>query len=168
MARPLSPKQRRFVAEYLKDQNATQAAIRAGFSKKTAKSQASQLLAHSAIKKIIEQKLQKFDITAERVLEELGRLAFSDLRQLYNSEGHIKPQSEWPEDIARAVAGVEQEEILEYANGERTNVGQLSKVKLWNKPQSLEILAKHFKLLTDRVEHAGSLTIEQLLGESLQ
>ena len=166
MAKPLSPKMRRFVAEYMKDQNGTQAAIRAGYSKRTANEQAVRILAHPEVHKRIEQKLQKYEVTAERVIAELGRLAFSDLRQLYAPDGQLKPQAEWPEDIARAVAGVEQEEIFEWDNEakERKNIGDLRKVKLWSKNHALETLAKHFKLLTDKVEHSGSVTLEQLVA----
>ena len=57
----LNPKQRRFVAEYLKDQNGTQAAIRAGYSKKTANEQASQLLAKLNIRKLVDEKLSKIE-----------------------------------------------------------------------------------------------------------
>lgn len=166
----LNPKQRRFAAEYLKDQNATQAAIRSGYSKKTAKQIGSRLLTNVDIKAEIERKLNKYEVTAERVIAELGRIAFSDLGALYNQDGSLKPVHEWPEDARRAVAGVEAEEIFEWDDDakKRVNVGDLRKVKLWAKPQALEILARHFKLLTDKVEHSGTLTLEQLLGESRQ
>lgn len=166
MDNPLTPKQRRFVSEYLKDQNGTQAAIRAGYSKKTAQQISSRLLLNVVIRQIIEQKLQKHDITADRVLQELSRLAFSDLRSLYNPDGSLKPVHEWSDDAARAVAGVESEEIFEGAGQDRKYVGDLAKVKLWSKPQTLEVLARHFKLLTDKVEHSGSISVEQLLAGS--
>lgn len=161
----LTPKKRRFITEYLKDQNGTQAAIRAGYSKHTARTQASALLTKHDIKAEIEGKLKKHEITADRVIAELSRLALSDVRSIYNEDGSLKPISEWPEDVARCVAAIEQEEIFEWKDGERENVGDVRKVKLWDKPKALEILARHFKLLTDNV-NIRDLTYEKLLNGS--
>lgn len=156
----MNDKQRRFVAEYLKDQNATQAAIRSGYSKQTARQQASDLLSKPNIKSAIQRKLAKIEakceVTAERVIAELGRLAFSDMRQLYNAEGGLKPISEWPEDAARAVAGIDTDELFDGFGNAREQVGVTKKVRLWAKNHALETLARHFKLLTDKVEvHAS-------------
>lgn len=76
-----NPKHERFAREYAIDRNATQAAARAGYSKKTSGTQGSRLLKDAAIAdRIVElenQYLKAADITAERVLEELGRIAFA-------------------------------------------------------------------------------------------
>lgn len=78
----LTPKQARFVAEYLVDCNATQAAVRAGYSAKTAKVQGSRLLTNAAVRKAVEAKgakvAAKLEITAERIEAELGRYAFAE------------------------------------------------------------------------------------------
>lgn len=70
----LTPKQRLFVVEYLKDLNATQAAIRAGYSEKTARSQGQRLLTNvdiaAAIKKAIDERAEKIQIDAEWVLRQ--------------------------------------------------------------------------------------------------
>lgn len=71
----LTPKQQRFVAEYLIDLNATQAAIRAGYSKRTANEQGSQLLAKLSIRQAIDAAIAKrsgkLEITAEKVMRDL-------------------------------------------------------------------------------------------------
>lgn len=81
----LTAKQARFVEEYLIDLNATQAAIRAGYSEKTAKSQGQRLLTNvdvaAAIAKAQERRSVRTGITQERVLNELAKIAFADIRK---------------------------------------------------------------------------------------
>ena len=77
----LSPKQARFVAEYLKDQNATQAAIRAGYSQKTAAQQGSRLLMNVEVAKAVGQKQKRVAAKAEITVESLAR-EFEEARQL--------------------------------------------------------------------------------------
>ncbi len=81
----LTPKQERFVAEYLIDLNATQAAIRAGYSEKTAQQQGSRLLLNVLVQEAIakgrEKTAAKLEITKERIVEELAKIAFADIRK---------------------------------------------------------------------------------------
>ena len=81
----LNAKQARFVSEYLIDLNATQAAIRAGYSARTAHSQGPRLLDHvgvqAAIKAAQARRERRTEITQDRVLQELGKIGFSDIRQ---------------------------------------------------------------------------------------
>lgn len=77
--KPLNPKQERFVAEYLIDLNATQAAIRAGYSAATAEQQGPRLLGHVGVKRAINagkrRLASKLELTAERVLADISRIA---------------------------------------------------------------------------------------------
>jgi len=77
--KPLSPKQRRFVSEYLKDQNATAAAKRAGYSKKTADTQGPRLLENVGVREAIDSNLKKIEdkaiVTVEYILEGLKEVA---------------------------------------------------------------------------------------------
>ena len=86
MTDELNDKQKQFCREYIVDLNGTQAAIRAGYSKKTSNEQAARLLAKVSIqtyvKELIEKRAKKTEITAERVLQEYARIAFVDLRKL--------------------------------------------------------------------------------------
>lgn len=77
----LTPRQARFVSEYLKDQNATQAAIRAGYSPGTAKQQGSRLLTNADVAKAVNQKLRRVAAKAEITVESLAR-EFEEARQL--------------------------------------------------------------------------------------
>src|SRR5579875_2449812 len=80
----LTPKQKRFVEEYLIDLNATQAAIRAGYSAKNADKIGSELLGKTrvaeAIQKAMDERSKRTEITADRVLQELARIAFDDIK----------------------------------------------------------------------------------------
>ncbi|MBA8838348.1 phage terminase small subunit [Ochrobactrum sp. RH2CCR150] len=81
----LTAKQERFVAEYLIDLNATQAAIRAGYSEKTAQQQRSRLLLNVLVQEAIakgrEKTAAKLEITKERIVDELAKIAFADIRK---------------------------------------------------------------------------------------
>lgn len=162
-------KQRLFVAEYLKDKNASQAALRAGYSPKANRRSGYLLLKRPAIKKAIQAAFKKItdkcEVTAERVIEELGRIAFSDLRSLYRADGSLRPASEWQDDNARAVASIDTEEIFEGTGQDRKNIGNLRKLKLWSKNHALETLARHFKLLTDKVEVTDVTDYAKILRE---
>jgi phage terminase small subunit len=91
--RPLTPKQNTFVHEYLKDLNATQSAIRAGYSKKTAeaigKENLQKPLIQEAIRQALEDREKATGITTQRVLRELGAIAFADATDVVGVE--MKP-----------------------------------------------------------------------------
>lgn len=82
----LTAQQQRFVDEYLKDLNATQAAIRAGYSKKTADQQASRLLTNVKVREYLAERQndrsKRTEITQDMVLRELAKIGFSDIRKV--------------------------------------------------------------------------------------
>jgi phage terminase small subunit len=145
----LTPKQVKFCAEYLKDFNGTQAAIRAGYSKRTANEQASRLLANVNIQKHLTPKkvklMEKAEITQERVMQEIGRLALSNVKRLYNEDGTLKAVHELDDEVAATIASVELDEVY---HGKKVFV-KSKKVKMWNKEKALEMLAKHFGIYED-------------------
>lgn len=152
--RKLSPKQKRFVEEYLIDLNATQAAIRAGYSPKRADSIGHENLRKPEIQKAVESKMnersKRVEITADNVLREIARLGFSDPRKLFDENGNLKPIHELDDDIAAAVAGID---VVVRGDGE--NALQVRKIKFWDKNNALEKLGKHLRLWTERHEHTG-------------
>lgn len=166
MANELTPKQTRFVAEYLVDLNATQAAIRAGYSEKTANEQGARLLANASVAALVAEKtqvrLEKTDLTADRVLEEMRRLAFSDVRNLFDAEGNIKPLHELSAEDAACIAGLEV--VIKNAKAGDGVTDTVHKIKIWDKTRTLEMLGKHFALLVERVHH----TAEDQLIEALK
>lgn len=154
--RSLSPRQKTFISAYLATNCATKAAIEAGYSAKSAAWQGNYLLKHPKVSKEINEKLksslEKYDITAERVLQEIAILAFSDVRKAYGENGSLLSMKDMPENIARAVSGVDIDELFEGTGQDREQVGFTKKVRLWDKRAALELLAKYLKLLTDKVE----------------
>ena len=86
MTKTLTDKQRRFAEEYVVDFNGKQAAIRAGYSPRSAKVTAARLLTNANLQSLIREKVEKHaeraEITTDRIFEEYGRLAFSDLRDV--------------------------------------------------------------------------------------
>jgi Terminase small subunit len=101
----------------------------------------------------------------ERVLQEMQRIATIDMREAYGPNGELKPVSEWPPGLAAAVSAIE---THEETDSEGNGIGTTKRVKFWDKTKSLEMLAKNLKLLTDKVEHTGSLTLEQLVAKSYE
>lgn len=161
----MTPKQQRFVEEYLIDCNATQAAIRAGYSPKTANEQGCRLLANVSISDAVaagRAKLtKKAEITAERVIAELGKLAFLDIRKAFHEDGNLKPIHEIDDDTSAAISGLEVESIYGGRGEDRDNIGTIKKIKLSDKRGALDSLAKILGMVTDKldVKQAGELTI---------
>lgn len=163
----MTDKHARFVAEYLKDFNATQAAVRAGYSAKTAKQQGSRLLTNvdiaAAIAAAKSKAVVSADLTAARVLEELRRLAFHDIRTLFDTNGNLRPIHDLEPEEAAALAGVEV--IIKNAKAGDGVTDEIHKIKVWDKSRALEMLCKHFGLLTEKVEHSGGIQIIHELPE---
>lgn len=169
MAGKLTDKQARFVDEYLVDLNATQAAARAGYSAKTANEQGSRLLANVSVRSAIEAakkaRSERTQITADRVLQELARLAFVDVRRLYREDGSMKAPHELDDDTAAALAAVEVTEELGPSgegDGGRELVGFTKKAKLYDKGAALALAMRHLGMLKDKVEHSGEIGLRGL------
>jgi phage terminase small subunit len=141
----ITPKQQKFVDEYLKDLNATQAAIRAGYSKKTAKQQATRLLTNvyiAASLSVARDKQQiRTGISADRALQEAARLAFFDVRKLCDAQGNPKPIHELDDDTAAAIQGLE---LSSEQDGETSTT--VRKYKIADKNAALERVFKHLGL----------------------
>lgn len=156
----LTDKQKRFVDEYLIDLNATQAAVRAGYSEKTAYSQGQRLLKNVEVAEAIRigqaKAAETAEVTIARVLQELSRIGFSDLRNAFTEAGALKPPREWDDDLAASIAAVEvvTRNVGKDADG-NTEIEHVHKLKLWDKNSALEKIAKHLGMFVDRVEHTG-------------
>jgi phage terminase small subunit len=167
----LTPKQERFIAEYLIDLNATQAAIRAGYSPKTAHVIGQENLRKPAVQIALQAKRQKIEqsteITIERVLKEFARLGFQDPRKLFNDDGSPKGIHELDDDTAAAIAGLDVMEIYEGSGKDRQFVGYLKKYRLADKKGALDSIGKHLGMFVDKKEIAGELKIsyEDVLSE---
>lgn len=145
----LNPRQERFVAEYLVDLNATQAAIRAGYSPKTAKEQGARLLTNVHIQQAVQERRQQHQantgLTVERVLLEAMRLAFFDIRKLTDADGNPIPINQLDDDTAAAIQGLEL--VTERVRGDNEGVETVvRKYKIADKNAAVERLFKHLGL----------------------
>jgi len=102
-----------------------------------------------------EQQLSSADLSAARVLEEIRRLALSDVRTLFDEHGDLRPIHTLTAEQAACIGGLEV--IIKNAKAGDGITDTIHKIKIWDKPKSLEMLAKHFALLTERVEHSGDV-----------
>ena len=158
----MTTKQRLFAAEYTKDLNATQAAIRAGYSPKTAVKTGHKLLQISEIAAIVaestRQRLQKIDIDADFVLQGLARIAranATDLMRIDSKTGRvlIDLRNASPE-VLETISSVEEEEFVDRVGPKRDDFEAVRKIrfKLHDKVAAYVTLGRHLKLWTDRVE----------------
>lgn len=163
MSDTLTPKQQKFVQEYLVDLNATQAAIRAGYSEKTAGAIGHENLMKPEIAAAIAEArktvAEKLGITAERVLTEYARIAFLDIRRAFDDDGRLKDIHSLDDDTAAAISSIEAEDLYEGRGESREHVGRLHKVKLSDKKAALDSLAKHIGLLSDAQQNNLTLNM---------
>lgn len=142
----LTDKQEMFCREYLIDLNATQAAIRAGYSAKTANRTASENLSKPDIQfRITELKAKRNEdvsINAEYVLKRLVEIDQMDVLDILNSNGDLKPVAEWPKVWRTTLSGLE---VMEMAS-EGNAAALLKKIKWPDKVKNLELLGKHISV----------------------
>ena len=150
----LTPKQERFCEEYLVDLNATQAAIRAGYSEKTANRIAAENLSKLDIQQKIEElrnaQSERTEITADRVLQELAAIAFADRTKIAaiqeSGEVAFTPTDKLSDDVKKTISGIEH--------------GKYGiKVSTCDKIKALELLGKHIGLFTDNVKLTGEMGV---------
>lgn len=153
----LTPKQARFVEEYLVDLNATQAAIRAGYSRDTAHSIGHENLSkpeiQAALSESMAERSQRTEITADRVLRELAKIGFSDIRQMFTEGGGLRRVECLDDEAAAALSSVEvvtrrvpgsDRDDPEYEN--------VTKIKLWDKRAALVDIGRHLGMFNDKLE----------------
>jgi len=132
----LTPKQQKFCDEYLTDMNATRAALRAGYSASTALSGALMRIPKIAayLQQHRETASREAQISHQRVLAELGKIAFSNMGNYYHKDGTMKGVHELTADEAAALW------CMKITEGEH---GQTSFIRLNNKLSALEKIARH-------------------------
>ncbi|EPL9570915.1 terminase small subunit [Providencia rettgeri] len=164
----LTDKQEIFCREYLIDLNATQAAIRAGYSEKTANRTASENLSKPDIQLRISELLKKrsdrLQIDADYVLNRLVEIDQMDVLDILHDDGGIKPIHEWPKVWRTSLSGMDLAEMFESKDGERDLVGVMKKIKWPDKVKNIELLGKHVKVqaFKDKVEHSGGLSVSSV------
>lgn len=112
------------------------------------------------VRELLGQAAEKVGITQERVLSELGKIGFSDIRKAFTPGGAILPPEEWDDDFAASVAGIE---VVSRSTNEKdadghTVVEHVHKFKTWDKRAALVDLGKHLGMFKDDAK-AGDIHI---------
>lgn len=161
----MTDRQRAFVAHYLATLNAAKAARHAGYSARVADREGYRLLRNAEIQAAVQagkaRQLAAADLSAQRVLEELRRLAFSNIAYCFDPAGNLLPIQALPAEVRSAVASVKV--ITRNLTTGDGVVDTIHELKFWDKPRNLEMLARHFGLIKERVEHRGSVEVVDIL-----
>ncbi len=151
----MTAKQRLFVAEYLKDLNATQAAIRAGYSEKTARQIGEENLSKPVIRKMIDEAMQqrseRTEITQDRVLKALAAIGFGDIRSLFDSGGSFKNITELSAEEAALLAGFDLS-ILKARDDDTPFEETVKRIKVNDRLRALEMIGRHLNMFTDKLD----------------
>ncbi len=165
----LTVKQKRFADEYLIEPNGSRAyKIAYGVkSDEVAAAGASRTLKLVKVAAYIaarQRKLQSsLEITQERVLKEAARIAFADLRKLFDEDGNLKPIKDLDDDTAAALAGLDIEALYEGKGKNAVRIGDIRKFKLWNKGEALEKLFKHLGLYEKDNDQLGKAIAKAII-----
>lgn len=159
---PLTAKRQRFVAEYLIDLNATQAAIRAGYSPKTANEQGSQLLADLSVAAAVAEGqralYEKLGASAERVMEINRAILEADMADAYGPDGKMLHVKDMPKALRLALKKhkVRRENVTAGDGQQDTTI----ELELEGKSAAIERDYKRHGLLIEKVEHTGGVVVK--------
>lgn len=145
----MTKKQNRFIEEYLIDLNATQAAIRAGYSVKTADQQASRMLTNvkvqEAIAKAMAERSKRTGVNQDRIVLELAKLALVNMTDIVDKKGEIKDTAT-ADDLSCI-------ESIKYKRSDTDSGSSVEReVKIGSKIKALELLGKHLGMWNDKVD----------------
>ena len=160
----MTPKQERFVQEYLIDLNATQAAIRAGYSSKRADAIGYENLRkpeiQNAISKAQDKRSARTEVSQDRVVKEIARIAFADPRKIFKCGPDgvtLLDSGDLTDDEAAAISEVSET---------TTESGGNIKAKLLDKLKALELLCRHLGMFTEKIENkteiAGDISVHKI------
>lgn len=153
---------KRFCDRYFETLNGTQSAIYAGFSEKTATVQASQMLATKEVEEYLSNlrgiMAEKTGISQQKILNELGRIAFADIRKFYQGENELIPVCDLGDDEAAALASLKTFE--ERVPGTDIIAGFNKEIKLYDKLGAIEKLMKHLGMF-EKDNEQSALKIPQ-------
>lgn len=145
----LREKQQRFVEEYLIDLNGTQAAIRTGYSARTANEQASRLLANVSVQQAISERMaersKRTGVNQDRVILELARIAFLRVTDVVDKNGNIKDDAS--EDDLSCIESIKYKHSVS-----DTGSSTEREVKVASKLKALELLGRHMGMFKDKVD----------------
>jgi len=167
----LNAKQKQFVKEYLIDLNATQAAIRAGYSEKTARQIATENLAKPDISAAIEEAMAKrserTEITQDMVLRELAKIGFSNMQDYMKSTKDGDPYLDFSSLTRDQAAALTEVTIEDFRDGRGEDIRDVRRVKfkLADKRAALVDIGKHLGMFKDEVNHNHKIDFAQALKD---
>lgn len=158
----LTPKQARFVEEYLVDLNATQAALRSGYSPKTSAKIGFENLQKPEIQNAISaaqvRRSRRTEITQDRVLQELAKLGFGDIRDIFAEDGSLKHPNSMDADAAARISSIEVV-VRPVPGTQGQEVEHVAKIKAWDKLGALTQIGRHLGMFKDKIETSGEIAI---------
>lgn len=168
----LTEKQQRFVEEYLLDLNATQAAIRAGYSISTASEQGSRLLRNVKVQDAIVQEKRRRNERINKEREEKGETPYTaetvltrhveidelDILDIIDDDGKVRPIKDWPRAWRRSINSMK---IMELA-GRDDVFAVIKEIKWPDKLQNLKLLGEHIKVNAYRDRRADLDELESI------
>ncbi len=171
MPRLPNEKLERFARVFARKFDRIEAADAAGYTYASADTLVTRVEVRERVRELNEMNLKASDITAQRVMLELGRVAFADIRKVFNADGSLIPIHELDDDAAASIAGIEHETRVErgpkklemdLATGEMVETQgvtsvRTAKIKRFNKDAALGTLAKHFKIVGDEGDGVNAL-----------
>lgn len=170
----LTPMQEAFVRHYVNDpkHNATQAARKAGYSEDCVGQQGYENLKKPEIKKAVEEKLEikydTIDITGDRIIREIAKVAFGNLKDVAQWDGDtmsLKASDQLTDDEAALLKSISVSSSSSSGKQGEANSSSIS-FQTFDKLKALELLAKNKKLLTDKIELKGKIGLEALVAGS--
>ena len=177
MAKALTPRQRRFTGEFLIDLNGKQAAIRAGYSPKTAEVQASRLLSNAKVAAAIEKaeaaRSQRLVIDADYVLKEYRDVWEAQLTDILTDDWQLRPLSEWPDIWRKMTTPSEVKDVMERSKdgGDASwdKIGELIKCNTFPKAEALKKIGEHTAVRAFQkdlqIDHTGNITFQWQTNE---
>lgn len=158
---PLTDKEewlcREFVCDFAENQVRAYMHVYGTENYDSARTKSSQVFAKVNIKKRIAElraeRNKRLEITGDRVLAEIAKLAFYDPRSFFDSDGRLKPIDELTADQAAIIGGIETFHKVD--GGDKDAVAVITKIKMADKGANLERLGRNLKLFTDKTEHTG-------------
>lgn len=157
----LTTKQAAFVREYLIDLNATQAAIRAGYSAKTAGRVAGQVMqkpaVQQALRKAMNERSKKTEFSANDVLKELKNIVKFNVKAIYNPDGSLKNITDLEDDVSAAISSVKTRHEMD---GDKPVV--VTEIKTHDKNKAVDMAMRHFSLFNDKLN--VNVTVQDVMA----
>ncbi len=170
----LTPKQKIFADEYLIDLNATRAykvAYPSCKKDESARVNGSKLLTNTNVVAYIDERMKerekRTEITQDRVLQELAKLGFFDIRKLFDDSGKPLDITGLDDETAACIAGLEVMDVYEGTGEDKEFAGYVKKYKLSDKLKALELIGRHLGMFKDKmdIEHSGVVDVRKVYDE---